>query len=138
MSMSSIGATAAAVRESARRSNGRFGEQHHPDPGQVGLGPAPENHTSMALVGRLERSRADVEIQDAMLAERKVSWLDIDDRVCSGTVRGGLWTPDGTLAPHGVAAADACIRITDNAGFDRYLPWEQAVDAHRAHAMEFE
>lgn len=123
----SISSHAASAREQARRTDGRFGEQGHPDPGQVGIGgPADAEPTVLEQVLAVgdECVVPESEHGDGMVGELVV-----------GRTRRGMYATGGPVVPTFTAVPEGA---DPDAYLDRWggLASERAAEAYGGMARD--
>ena len=72
----------------------------------------------------LTRCRTNVLLEDGTLNHFKILWVNDDNDIMRGTMRGGAWDANGNLVPRGTDRRDSCIRITMDTGWEHFVPWD--------------
>lgn len=125
--MSTIGA-AAAARENARAANGRFGEQHHADPGQVGLHQPAEEPAPVTAARAGERVRVrwaggepfDATMLGRCATPRRRFVIDADGDTFEVGIRDGAVT----AGPEELARRARVARLAQERGVVAAASWQ--------------
>lgn len=81
----------------------------------------------------MEEARTQVQLADAIAEEAHLVWQRPDrDDITEGTLRHGVWTADGQLAPAGADPRDGHVRVTTRTGSDMWVPFDELVQARLA------
>lgn len=108
---------------------GQYSTRGYMDASGVELAPpAPR----LSVGEQMARIRTDAQLIKALSTEAHVKYIQHDEygdsRVVSGTVRTGFWTEDG-YADRPDDFHDTHLRITEDAGFDRFVAVRDLEDA---------
>ena len=86
----------------------------------------------------LTRCRTNVLLEDGILNHSRIAWVNDDNIIMRGIMRGGAWDANGNLVPLGTDRRDSCIRITLDTGWEHFVPWDYLANKYETGNLAFE